>query len=236
MEQNGVQTQTHAYTDTWIMQRFSPIFSSKSFVVLTFTFCDTFFKKIFIYLFWLLQVLVVACGLPSCGMHAGSSFPTRDWTCVPCNGSVESYPLDHQGSPLWYILKSVFVYGAWYGTKFIVLHVEVITVEKVILFLLNCFDTFVENQLTIRVQDYIWILCSFSLIYVFLYTSFPHLFFSFKKKIFIKVYSWLGLSWWRSGWESTCQCREHGFDPWSGKIPHAAEQISPCTATTEPVL
>ena len=27
----------------------------------------------------------------------------------------------------------------------------------------------------------------------------------------------------------------HGFKPWSGKIPHAAEQLSPCT-TTEPVL
>ena len=27
-----------------------------------------------------------------------------------------------------------------------------------------------------------------------------------------------------------------GFDPWSGKIPHAAEQLSPCTTTTEPVL
>ena len=24
------------------------------------------------------------------------------------------------------------------------------------------------------------------------------------------------------------------FDPWSRKIPHAAEQLSPCTTTTEP--
>ena len=23
--------------------------------------------------------------------------------------------------------------------------------------------------------------------------------------------------------ESACQCRGHGFEPWSGKIPHAAE-------------
>ena len=29
--------------------------------------------------------------------------------------------------------------------------------------------------------------------------------------------------WWLSGKESACQCRRHGFDPWSGKIPHAAE-------------
>ena len=27
-----------------------------------------------------------------------------------------------------------------------------------------------------------------------------------------------------------------GFDPWSGKIPHAVEQLSPCATTTEPVL
>ena len=33
-----------------------------------------------------------------------------------------------------------------------------------------------------------------------------------------------------------CQCRGHGFEPWSGKIPHAAEQLSPCATTTEPVL
>ena len=43
----------------------------------------------------------------------------------------------------------------------------------------------------------------------------------------------LGLPWWRSGWESACQCRGHGFEPWSGKIPHAAEQMGPW-ATTEP--
>ena len=26
----------------------------------------------------------------------------------------------------------------------------------------------------------------------------------------------------------------HGFDPWSRKIPHAAEQLSLCATTTEP--
>ena len=44
----------------------------------------------------------------------------------------------------------------------------------------------------------------------------------------------MGLPWWRSGWESACQCRAHGFESWSGKIPHAAEQVSLCTTTTEP--
>ena len=28
----------------------------------------------------------------------------------------------------------------------------------------------------------------------------------------------------------------HLFDPWSGKTPHAAEPLSPCATTTEPVL
>ena len=44
-----------------------------------------------------------------------------------------------------------------------------------------------------------------------------------------------GLPWWRSGWESACQCRGHGFEPWSGRIPHAAEQLGPWATTTEPV-
>ena len=44
------------------------------------------------------------------------------------------------------------------------------------------------------------------------------------------------LPWWCSGWESACQCRGQGFDPWSGKIPHPAGQLSLCTATTKPVL
>ena len=43
-----------------------------------------------------------------------------------------------------------------------------------------------------------------------------------------------GLPWWLSGWGSACQCRGHGFEPWSGKIPHAAEQLSPWATITEP--
>ena len=43
-----------------------------------------------------------------------------------------------------------------------------------------------------------------------------------------------GLPWWRSGWESACQCRGHGFEPWPGKIPHAVEQLGPWATTTEP--
>ena len=46
----------------------------------------------------------------------------------------------------------------------------------------------------------------------------------------------MGLPWWRSGWESAYQRGGHGFECWSGKIPHAAEQLSPCAITTEPAL
>ena len=45
-----------------------------------------------------------------------------------------------------------------------------------------------------------------------------------------------GLLWWSSGEESTCQCRGHGLDSWSRKIPHATGQLSPWATTTEPVL
>ena len=51
--------------------------------------------------------------------------------------------------------------------------------------------------------------------------------------IFIKNRK-LGLPWWCSGWESACQCRGHRFKPWSGKIPHAAEQLGPWATVTEP--
>ena len=44
--------------------------------------------------------LVAACGLLSCGMHVGSSSPTRDRTRTPCIGSAESYLVDHQVSPI----------------------------------------------------------------------------------------------------------------------------------------
>ena len=44
----------------------------------------------------------------------------------------------------------------------------------------------------------------------------------------------VGLPWWRSGWESACQCRGRGFEPWSGTIPHATEQLGPWATITEP--
>ena len=45
-----------------------------------------------------------------------------------------------------------------------------------------------------------------------------------------------GLPWWLSARDSACQCRRHGFDPWSRKIPLAVEQLIPFAITTESVL
>ena len=42
------------------------------------------------------------------------------------------------------------------------------------------------------------------------------------------------LPWWYRRQESICQCSEHRFDPWSRKIPHVTEQLSPWATTTEP--
>ena len=44
----------------------------------------------------------------------------------------------------------------------------------------------------------------------------------------------LGLPWWLSGWKSACQCRGHGFEPRSGRIPHATGQLRPWATTAEP--
>ena len=46
----------------------------------------------------------------------------------------------------------------------------------------------------------------------------------------------LRLPWGLSGKEAACHCGRHGFDPWSEKIPHATERLSPRVTTTEPVL
>ena len=57
---------------------------------------------------------------------------------------------------------------------------------------------------------------------------------TFKKEK--RVLKFLGPPWWLSSKESTCQCRRHGFSPWSGMIPCATGQLSPCITTIEPVL
>ena len=43
-----------------------------------------------------------------------------------------------------------------------------------------------------------------------------------------------GLPWRLGGKESACQCRRHGFHPWSGELPRASGHLSPCAL--EPML
>ena len=50
------------------------------------------------------------------------------------------------------------------------------------------------------------------------------------------VQNFCSKSWWLTEGESTSQRRRLRFDPYSGKIPHAVEQLSLCTTTTEHVL
>ena len=42
-----------------------------------------------------------------------------------------------------------------------------------------------------------------------------------------KIWDNWGLSGCPGGYESTCQCRGHGFSPWPRKIPRAVGQLSP---------
>ena len=76
-------------------------------------------------------------------------------------------------------------------------------------------------------RQHVYILSCLSLPSLIFLSPGKHLFSLFQKK-------GTGLPWWRSGWESACQCRGHGFEPWSGRIPHAAEQLGPWATTTEP--
>ena len=45
-----------------------------------------------------------------------------------------------------------------------------------------------------------------------------------------------GLPWWLRDKESNWQFRNHGFNLWSRKIPHAMEQLGPCASTIELVI
>ena len=39
------------------------------------------------------------------------------------------------------------------------------------------------------------------------------------QKYFVCLYPVMGLPWWLSGKDPTCQCRRCGFDPWFGRSP-----------------
>jgi len=57
-----------------------------------------------------------------------------------------------------------------------------------------------------------------------------------RKKSFLLKWNIMRLPWRSNGKESACQCRGHGFDPWSRKLPHAAGQLSLCATTSELAL
>ena len=40
----------------------------------------------------------------------------------------------------------------------------------------------------------------------------------FRYLLYLNIRRHLGLLWWLSGKESTCQYRRHGFNPWAGKF------------------
>ena len=44
------------------------------------------------------------------------------------------------------------------------------------------------------------------------------------------------LPWWFCGNESACQCRRQVFDPWSRRLPHAAEQLSLCVTSADRIF
>ena len=50
--------------------------------------------------------------------------------------------------------------------------------------------------------------------------------------MYIQTMTVKGFPWWLSGKKSACQCKKHGFDLWSEKIPYAMEQPSPWATTT----
>ena len=51
---------------------------------------------------------------------------------------------------------------------------------------------------------------------------------------FLRCYG--GLPWWLSGKASACQCRRHGFNPWSGKTLTWSWATKPMCQTVKPVL
>ena len=76
-----------------------------------------------------------------------------------------------------------------------------------------------------------------------IFTRFPRRFWYWPKLKNHNFWTWFSYSWSVSSKfahikeliSPACQCRGHGFDLSSGKIPYAVGQLSPCTTTTEPV-
>ena len=82
------------------------------FVLVSLNPCENFFVfccgGCLLYFFFFFSVLFWRGAMP--GGMCDLDSPTRDWPCAPCIASVESKPLDHQGSP-----KSRVFKGTWCG-------------------------------------------------------------------------------------------------------------------------
>ena len=106
-------------------------------------------------------------------------------------------------------------------------------------------EEWMNRTLYIYIHTYIYIYTIYIFIYMCVYI-YTHIYTHTHTYTYIyEYYSALrrkeGLPWWRSGWESACQCGGRGFGPWSGRIPRAAERLGPWatiaeSARLEPVL
>ena len=79
--------------------------------------------------------------------------------------------------------------------------------------------------------DFVKVSCFFfllSLIFIFYKREKWHGYCEAENKwyLYSVCHTWTSLVWWLSGKEPTCQCRRHGINPWSEKIPHTAGQLS----------
>ena len=78
---------------------------------------------LYLFIIYLFIYLFNVLGRALCSMWDLSSL-SRGWTCAPCIGSMDSWPLDHQGSPWDPLVFSVCVavlhavFRAKYGTGF----------------------------------------------------------------------------------------------------------------------
>ena len=96
---------------------------------------------IFIYLVCNIYLFILAapglsCGVQtlSCSKHAGPSSLTRNHTWAPCAGRAESYPLDHQGSPIMHIFRcqcNYMNYLLLVLALHIVLHILILTFSSI---------------------------------------------------------------------------------------------------------
>ena len=139
--------------------------------------------------------------------YVGSSW-IRDQTCVFCIGRWILYHWATREA-----LQLIFILCFDYIESQHSLSHKYMTMENNRLFLFNFF-----KQCALELWVALWLINSFRNAKIY------------NKKFLSKLYPWDF-----PGGVSTYQGRRHGFDPWSGKIPHVVELRSLCAPTNEPV-